>query len=161
MPAIPASDIAFTPAVKGVQAKRGSRGAYARQEERGGFRTTVSADLVLFLAAIDTAYLASANAAGQPYAQHRGGPKGFIRHVGGQTLGFADYVGNKQYITTGNLAENARHSCSSWTMPSGGGSSSGAWQGSKPTSNRVRADASGLPRSARADDPVRRHRVGR
>ncbi len=75
-------------------------------EEQGGFRTQVSDDLVAFLATIDTAYLATANAAGQPYAQHRGGPKGFIRVIGPKTLGFADYAGNRQYVTTGNLAKN-------------------------------------------------------
>jgi predicted pyridoxine 5'-phosphate oxidase superfamily flavin-nucleotide-binding protein len=102
----PASDIAFTPSVKAFQAARGSRAAYARQEQRGGFRTAIDADLVAFLADVDTAYLATTNAHGQPYAQHRGGPKGFIRVIAERTIGFADYVGNKQYITTGNLSEN-------------------------------------------------------
>ena len=104
----PSSDIAFTPTVKAVQAARGSREAYARQEARGGFRSAVDATLAAFLAEVDTAYLATANAAGQPYAQHRGGPKGFIRVIGERTLAFADYSGNRQYITTGNLAENAK-----------------------------------------------------
>jgi len=104
----PSSDIAFTPAVKALQTERGSRDAYARFEQRGGFRTEVTGDLVEFVAAIDTAYLATANAAGQPYAQHRGGPPGFIRHLAGNTLAFADYTGNRQFITTGNLAENDR-----------------------------------------------------
>ena len=102
----PASDIAFSPAVKAIQTARGSRGSYARIEQRGGFRTVITADLVEFLADIDTAYLATTNSVGQPYAQHRGGPKGFIRQVDGQTLGFVDYAGNRQYVTTGNLAEN-------------------------------------------------------
>ena len=102
----PASDIAFTPTVKAFQAERGSRASYARMEERGGFRTAISDDLEAFLASIDTAYLATANSLGQPYAQHRGGPKGFIRRIGPGTLGFADFTGNKQYISTGNLAEN-------------------------------------------------------
>ncbi len=105
---IPSSDVAFTPAVKAVQASRGSREAYARMEARGGFRTKVDESLVGFLAQVDTAYLATANAAGQPYAQHRGGPKGFIRLVDGQTIGFADFTGNRQYISAGNLAENDR-----------------------------------------------------
>jgi predicted pyridoxine 5'-phosphate oxidase superfamily flavin-nucleotide-binding protein len=77
-------------------------------EERGGFRTELTDDLAQFLAGIDTAFLATANAAGQPYTQHRGGPKGFIKILGPKTLGFADYKGNRQYITTGNLAENDR-----------------------------------------------------
>jgi uncharacterized protein len=102
----PSSDIAFTPMVKALQAERGSRASYARIEERGGFRTTITEDLVAFLEGIDTAYLATATADGQPYAQHRGGPKGFIRVVDGTTLGFADYTGNRQYVSTGNLAEN-------------------------------------------------------
>ena len=104
----PFSDIAFTPAVKAVQAARGSREAYARMEARGGFRTEVDESLVGFLAHVDTAYLATANAAGQPYAQHRGGPKGFIRVVDEHTIGFADFIGNRQYVSTGNLAENDR-----------------------------------------------------
>jgi predicted pyridoxine 5'-phosphate oxidase superfamily flavin-nucleotide-binding protein len=102
----PSSDIAFTPTVKALQTKRGSREAYARQEARGGFRTLVDDSLADFLTGIDTAYLATANAAGQPYAQHRGGPKGFIRVLDDRTLAFADYTGNKQYISTGNLADN-------------------------------------------------------
>jgi predicted pyridoxine 5'-phosphate oxidase superfamily flavin-nucleotide-binding protein len=102
----PASDIAFTPTVKALQEARGSRASYARMEERGGFRTAITEDLAAFLATVDTAYLATSNADGQPYAQHRGGPKGFIRVVGPSTLAFADYAGNRQYISTGNLAEN-------------------------------------------------------
>ena len=102
----PSSDIAFTPTIKSIQAERGSREAYARMEERGGFRTVIDENLADFLGQVDTAYLATANAAGQPYAQHRGGPKGFIRRLDHHTLGFADYTGNRQYVTTGNLAEN-------------------------------------------------------
>ena len=104
----PSSDIAFTPRIKAIQAERGSRSNYARMEERGGFRTDLTEDLAQFLAGVDTAFLATANAAGHPYAQHRGGPKGFIRILGPKTLAFADYKGNRQYITTGNLAENDR-----------------------------------------------------
>jgi uncharacterized protein len=101
-----ASDIAFTPAVKAIQERRGSRSAYAKREARGGFNTAITPDLSAFLSEVDTAYLATANHAGQPYVQHRGGPKGFIRIIDAQTLGFADYAGNRQYITLGNLAEN-------------------------------------------------------
>lgn len=75
-------------------------------EEHGGFRTAITDDLAAFLATVDTAYLATTNTAGQPYAQHRGSPKGFIRVIGASTLAFADYAGNRQYISTGNLAEN-------------------------------------------------------
>ncbi len=102
------SDIAFTPAVKNIQNSRGSRQLYERLEARGGFRTAITEDLMAFLAAVDTAYLATANADGQPYAQHRGGPRGFIRAIDSHTIGFADFAGNRQYITTGNLAENSK-----------------------------------------------------
>jgi predicted pyridoxine 5'-phosphate oxidase superfamily flavin-nucleotide-binding protein len=104
----PSSDVAFTPTVKAIQTLRGSRAAYARMEERGGFRTEITEELRNFLAGVDTAYLATATAAGQPYAQHRGGSKGFIRVLDEHTIGFADYAGNRQYVTMGNLAENDR-----------------------------------------------------
>lgn len=104
----PSSDVAFTPAVKAIQAERGSRGTYARMEARGGFRTDATADLEAFLAGVDTAFLATATADGQPYAQHRGGPKGFIRLIDEKTLGFADFRGNRQYVSIGNLSENDR-----------------------------------------------------
>jgi predicted pyridoxine 5'-phosphate oxidase superfamily flavin-nucleotide-binding protein len=104
----PSSDVAFTPAVKAAQEKRGSRGQFARMEARGGFRTAVTPDLAAFLAEARSFYLATASADGQPYVQHRGGPPGFLRVIDERTLGFADFKGNRQYITTGNLAENAR-----------------------------------------------------
>jgi predicted pyridoxine 5'-phosphate oxidase superfamily flavin-nucleotide-binding protein len=103
---IPSSDIAFTRTVKAIQSARGSRAAYAKIEARGGFRADIDEDLAGFLAEVDTAYLATANADGQPYAQHRGGPKGFIRVLGPKRIGWVDFVGNRQYISTGNLAEN-------------------------------------------------------
>lgn len=102
----PSSDIAFTPTVKAIQTARGSRDTYAKIEQHGGFHTEIDDTLASFLAGVDTAYLATANAGGQPYAQHRGGPKGFIRVVGARTIGFADYAGNRQYVSTGNLADN-------------------------------------------------------
>jgi predicted pyridoxine 5'-phosphate oxidase superfamily flavin-nucleotide-binding protein len=105
----PSSDVAFSDAVKQVQQERGSRDTYARIErERGGFHTGVDDDLRAFLADIDTAYLASASADGQPYVQHRGGPRGFLRALDDKTIGFVDLTGNKQYISTGNLRENPR-----------------------------------------------------
>lgn len=104
----PSSDVAFSPAVKRIQTERGSRAAYARVEARGGFRTEITDDLRDFLAGIDTAFLATASADGQPYVQHRGGEKGFIRVVDEHTLAFPDYAGNRQYVTTGNLSENDR-----------------------------------------------------
>jgi predicted pyridoxine 5'-phosphate oxidase superfamily flavin-nucleotide-binding protein len=104
----PSSDIAFTPAVKAVQTRRGSRESYARMEAKGGFRTAITPDLADFLAEARSFYLATASADGQPYIQHRGGPPGFLRVVDERTLGFADFKGNRQFITTGNLAENPR-----------------------------------------------------
>ena len=104
----PASDVAFSPAVKAVQAQRGSRAGHARMEEKGGWRTVITPELADFLAATRSFYLATASAEGQPYIQHRGGPAGFLHVLDEKTLGFADYAGNRQYITTGNLGENAR-----------------------------------------------------
>jgi predicted pyridoxine 5'-phosphate oxidase superfamily flavin-nucleotide-binding protein len=100
------SDVAFSPAVKSIQTARGSRAIYAKLESRGSFRTRIDEDLATFLQHVDTAYLATASAAGQPYAQHRGGPAGFIRVLGPSLIGWADYAGNRQYISTGNLVEN-------------------------------------------------------
>lgn len=102
------SDIAFTPAVKAVQIRKGSRTAYARMEARGGWDTTITPELAAFLAEQDSIYFATASAGGQPYIQHRGGPPGFLHVLDDHTLAFADFVGNRQFITTGNLAENPR-----------------------------------------------------
>jgi uncharacterized protein len=102
------SDVAFTPAVKAVQARKGSRETYARVEERGGWRTEVDENLAGFLADVNSIYFATASAAGQPYIQHRGGPKGFIKVLDNKTLAFADYSGNRQYISLGNLSENPK-----------------------------------------------------
>lgn len=104
----PSSDVAFTPAVKAVQERRGSRAHFGRMEEKGGWRTTVTPDLAGRLAEARSLYLATASADGQPYVQHRGGPPGFVRVLDERTLGFADFKGNRQYITTGNLAENGK-----------------------------------------------------
>jgi uncharacterized protein len=102
------SDVAFTPAVKAIQVRKGSRSAYARVEQHGGWRTEIDEDLAAFLAGQDSMFLATASADGQPYIQHRGGPKGFIRILDKNTLAFADYSGNRQYITQGNLSENPK-----------------------------------------------------
>jgi predicted pyridoxine 5'-phosphate oxidase superfamily flavin-nucleotide-binding protein len=104
----PSSDVAFSPSVKRVQTERGSRAAYRRMEEKGGFRTAVDENLRAFLAEIDTAFLATASKDGQPYVQHRGGAKGFIRALDDSTLAFPDLSGNRQYVTAGNLLENDR-----------------------------------------------------
>lgn len=102
-----ASDVAFTPAVKAIQARKGSREAYARAEQRG-WRTEVDENLAAFLADANSFYFATASADGQPYIQHRGGPKGFLKVLDKQTLAFADYAGNRQYLTQGNLSENPK-----------------------------------------------------
>ena len=102
------SDVAFTPAVKAIQARKGSREAYAHVEENGGWRTEIDDKLAAFLANTDSFFLATASADGQPYIQHRGGPKGFIKILDKTTIAFADYAGNRQYITQGNLSENPR-----------------------------------------------------
>ncbi|MET0432417.1 MAG: pyridoxamine 5'-phosphate oxidase family protein [Hyphomicrobium sp.] len=103
-----ASDIAFTPAVKAEQTRRGSRSQYERMERHRGWPTTVTPDLAAFIADTRSFYLATANADGQPYIQHRGGPAGFLKILDEKTLAFADFGGNKQYITIGNLAENPK-----------------------------------------------------
>jgi len=102
------SDVAFTPAVKAIQARKGSRDRYAQMEEGGGWRTEIDENLTALLAGQDSMFLATASANGQPYIQHRGGPKGFIRILDKNTLAFADYAGNRQYITQGNLSENPK-----------------------------------------------------
>ena len=100
------SDVAFTETVKRLQTEKGSRTAYAKMERNGGWMSRVDDDLREFLGEIDTAFLATANADGQPYVQHRGGPKGFIRAIDDHRIGFVDYSGNRQYISAGNLLEN-------------------------------------------------------
>jgi len=102
----PISDIAFTQSVKAVQERLGSRKQYARIEQRGGWKNVVTEDLADYIAERDSFYLATANAEGRPYIQHRGGPKGFLKVLDDHTLAFADFSGNRQYITIGNLAEN-------------------------------------------------------
>jgi predicted pyridoxine 5'-phosphate oxidase superfamily flavin-nucleotide-binding protein len=102
------SDVAFTPAVKEIQSRKGSREAYAHVEQRGGWRTEVDENLAAFLGETNSLYFSTASADGQPYTQHRGGPKGFVKVLDKTTLAFADYSGNRQYITQGNLSENAK-----------------------------------------------------
>ncbi len=102
------SDVAFTPAVKSVQARKGSREAYARVEEKAGWRTEIDDDLTAFLGEANSVYLATASRDGQPYIQHRGGPKGFVKILDNKTLAFTDFAGNRQYITQGNLSENPK-----------------------------------------------------
>jgi predicted pyridoxine 5'-phosphate oxidase superfamily flavin-nucleotide-binding protein len=102
------SDVAFTPTVKAVQARKGSRTSYARVEERGGWETRIPPDLAAFIESQISVFLATVNAQGQPYIQHRGGPAGFLRVLDDKTIGFADFAGNRQYITQGNLSDNPK-----------------------------------------------------
>ncbi|TGP53882.1 pyridoxamine 5'-phosphate oxidase [bacterium M00.F.Ca.ET.230.01.1.1] len=100
------SDVAFTPTVKAIQSRKGSRDSYARVEQRGGWRATITPDLAAFIEAQTSVFLATANAEGQPYIQHRGGPAGFLKVLDEHTIGFADFSGNRQFITQGNLQDN-------------------------------------------------------
>jgi predicted pyridoxine 5'-phosphate oxidase superfamily flavin-nucleotide-binding protein len=101
------SDIVFPEAARQAQEQRGSAKAYARKLD-SGFPDRITPDLAGFIGTLDTAFLATVSAQGAPYIQHRGGPKGFIKVLDGKTLGFADFAGNKQYITISNLAGNDR-----------------------------------------------------
>ena len=100
------SDVGFTTAVKAVQSRKGSRDAYAAQEEKGGWKTAITDDLKEFVEAQTSVFLGTASADGQPYIQHRGGPAGFLQVLDASTIGFVDFTGNRQFITTGNLGEN-------------------------------------------------------
>ena len=102
------SDVAFTPTVKAVQARKGSRRAYSRMEEGGSWGTAITADLARFIEAQLSIFLATTNTDGQPYIQHRGGPAGFLRVLDDKTIGFVDFSGNRQYITQGNLTDNGK-----------------------------------------------------
>jgi hypothetical protein len=103
-----ASDVAFTPTVKAIQTRKGSRRGYATMERRGSWETGITPDLAAFIAAQTSVFFATASADGQPYIQHRGGPAGFLRVLDERTIGFVDFAGNRQYITQGNLAENPK-----------------------------------------------------
>lgn len=107
MAAVP-SDIAFTPAVKAIQARKGSRGAYERVEQGAGWSTTIDEALAAFIAEQNSFFIATSNADGQPYIQHRGGPPGFLHVLDDMTLAFADFRGNRQYISQGNLVDNPK-----------------------------------------------------
>lgn len=102
------SDIAFTPAVKAAQEHKGSRQSYSRMERGVGWETQVTPELAEFFSDLDMFYLGTASVEGQPYIQYRGGPPGFLKVIDAHTLGFADFGGNRQYITLGNLSENPR-----------------------------------------------------
>lgn len=105
---IPASDVGFTETVKAIQTRKGSRAAYRRMEQGGSWERTITPELKAVIESQTSVFLATANAQGQPYIQHRGGPAGFLRVLDDRTLGFVDFAGNRQYITQGNLAENPK-----------------------------------------------------
>jgi predicted pyridoxine 5'-phosphate oxidase superfamily flavin-nucleotide-binding protein len=100
------SDVAFTPSVKEIQSRKGSRPSYARVEQRGSWMTTITPDLKDFIESQISIFIATANKECQPYMQHRGGPRGFLRVIDEKTLGFVDYSGNRQFISQGNLVDN-------------------------------------------------------
>jgi predicted pyridoxine 5'-phosphate oxidase superfamily flavin-nucleotide-binding protein len=100
--------LVFPPSARAAQERLGSRALQARRERPGGFSQTVDERLRAFLSRLDSFFIATATADGHPYIQHRGGPKGFLKVLGPSTLGFADFSGNRQYITVGRLAENPR-----------------------------------------------------
>ncbi len=102
------AEVMFSTAVRAQQERLGSRRLYARHEAEGRLRQEITEDLKAFLAERDSAYLATAGADGQPYIQHRGGPKGFLKPLGPRRIGFADFAGNRQYITLGNISENPK-----------------------------------------------------
>jgi predicted pyridoxine 5'-phosphate oxidase superfamily flavin-nucleotide-binding protein len=102
------SDVAFTSTVKALQTRKGSRAAYRRMEEKGSWHTQITSELKAFIEAQVSVFLATVNAEGQPYIQHRGGPAGFLRVLDDHTIAFVDYAGNRQYITQGNLSDNAK-----------------------------------------------------
>ncbi|MGY8767970.1 MAG: pyridoxamine 5'-phosphate oxidase family protein [Pirellulales bacterium] len=99
------SNIAFTIAVKEIQTEKGSSAAYSKVEQNRGWQTTVTPE---YLSGLDMFYLGTSNAAGQPYVQYRGGSTGLLKVIDEKTLGFADFSGNRQYISLGNLSENSK-----------------------------------------------------
>ena len=103
-----ASDVAFTDTVKAIQSRKGSRQAYARMSQGGDWQTTITEELKVEIESQISVFLASASADGQPYIQHRGGPPGFLRVLDDTTIAFADFAGNRQFITQGNLSENPK-----------------------------------------------------
>lgn len=102
------SDVAFTPTVKQAQEQRGSRKGYAAMDQKGGWTATITDELASFIVERDSLYLATSNALGQPYIQHRGGPAGFLKVLDDKRLALADFAGNKQYISLGNLEDNPK-----------------------------------------------------
>ena len=102
------SDIAFTPAIKALQEEYGSRKAYARMEQKRGWANELTPPIIDFVEKRDSFYMGTANQQGHPYIQHRGGASGFLKVLDPKTLAFADFSGNQQYVSVGNLSENPK-----------------------------------------------------
>ncbi len=103
-----ANDIVFTPAIRAAQERLGSRGKGAFLEQKGRFARPITDDVAQYIALRRSCYFGTASADGRPYIQHRGGPPGFLKLLDGHTIGFADFRGNRHYISAGNLSENDR-----------------------------------------------------
>jgi predicted pyridoxine 5'-phosphate oxidase superfamily flavin-nucleotide-binding protein len=100
--------LVFTPVVKSLQERYGSRRQYARLEQANDAPARLGPDEIEFIGERDTFYMSSVGATGWPYVQHRGGPKGFLKVIDERTIAFADFGGNKQYVSTGNLMTDDR-----------------------------------------------------
>jgi predicted pyridoxine 5'-phosphate oxidase superfamily flavin-nucleotide-binding protein len=100
--------LVFTPVIKALQERYGSRGQYAKRENSGFSPDLIGPSETQFLIEADSFYMSSAGATGWPYVQHRGGPKGFLKVIDERTLAFADFRGNKQYVSAGNLVTDDR-----------------------------------------------------
>src|ERR1700730_12965521 len=154
------SDVAFTPSVKAIQSRKGSRQGYATMEERGSWETRITSDLAEFIARQASVFLGTASADGQPYIQHRGGPLGFLKVLDDKTIGFADFSGNRQYINLGNLTENPKAFIFLIDYRNRDrvklGGTARVVEDDPELIKRLKA--SGLPRAGRASDSV--HRIG-
>ena len=154
------SDVAFSPSVKAVQTRKGSRGFLGRMEENGSWATQISPDLASFIAAQTSVFLATASSDGQPYIQHRGGPPGFLHVLDDKTIAFADFIGNRQFITQGNLAENPKAQL--FLIDYAHRRRVKIWGEARvvedDAASDVEADAAGLQGAIGAGDPV--HRCG-
>lgn len=104
----PSSDVIFSDTVKAFQEKMGSRALFERLEAKGGFQREILDNISSFIGKQDSFYFATAGADGQPHVQHRGGPKGFLKVLDATTLAFADFSGNQQYVSAGNITENPK-----------------------------------------------------
>ncbi len=102
------AEIAFTPVVRAIQVEEGSRTAYARMDGGDDYNHRLGGREAIFIAARDSFYMASVGETGWPYVQHRGGPAGFVKVLDERTIGFADYAGNRQYVSTGNFRSDNR-----------------------------------------------------